>query len=307
MVNFYKNRKYFYLFSIALLLIGLIGFFVRGVKLDITFSGGAKLTYGYTGAEIDTIEVEKLVKEILDRDSTVQNAKSYEKDVEYDKSLVISLGGTKNLTVEQQDALKTALLEKYSDRTITDGSTTNVEASIGRRFFVRGLIAIGLAAVFIIIYVTLRFSVVSGFTAALTALVALLHDVALIFFVFVLFGIPINDGFIAVILTILGYSVNDTLVIFDRIRENKRAFNTKLTIEELINKSIGQSLTRTINTTMMSLIAIVLVFAFGAAQGLTSIVNFALPMMVGILSGCYSSSFIAPFIWCDLQKFKKKK
>jgi preprotein translocase subunit SecF len=97
------------------------------------------------------------------------------------------------------------------------------------------------------------------------------------------------------------------LVIFDRIRENKRAFNTKLTTEELINKSIGQSLTRTINTTMMSLIAIVLVFAFGAAQGLTSIVNFALPMMVGILSGCYSSSFLAPFIWCDLQKLKKKK
>ena len=83
MVNFYKNRKFFYIFSIALLLVGLIGFLVRGVKLDITFSGGAKLTYGYTGAEINTIEVEKLVKEVLGRDSTVQNAKSYEKDVEY--------------------------------------------------------------------------------------------------------------------------------------------------------------------------------------------------------------------------------
>ena len=125
----------------------------------------------------------------------------------------------------------------------------------------------------------------------------------MVFFVFVLFGIPINDGFIAVVLTILGYSVNDTLVIFDRIRENKRLTGNKLPVVDLVNKSIKQSVRRTVNTSLMSLAAIVLVLIFGAVKGLTSIVYFALPMMVGIISGCYSSTLLAPCIWCG---FKKK-
>ncbi len=301
MINFYAKRKIYYIISLALIVAGIIGIFVRGVKMDITFSGGAKLTYSYTGNAINTADVEKLVKETLGRDSTVQTATGYQNN---DQSLVISLAGTESLTTDEQDKLYEALNKKYADSKIEQGSTTNVEPAIGRRFLVRGLIAIGLAALFIIIYVTLRFSVVSGFTAALTALIALLHDLALVFFVFVLFGIPINDGFIAVILTILGYSVNDTLVIFDRIRENKRLSGNKLPLDVLVNKSINQSLTRTINTTLMSTVALVLVLIFGAVKGLDSIVNFALPMMVGIISGCYSSTLLAPSIWCAFKKTK---
>ena len=301
MINFYAKRKIYYIISLALIVAGIIGIFVRGVKMDITFSGGAKLTYSYTGNTINTADVEKLVKETLGRDSTVQTATGYQNN---DQSLVISLAGTESLTTDEQDKLYEALNKKYADSKIEQGSTTNVEPAIGRRFLVRGLIAIGLAALFIIIYVTLRFSVVSGFTAALTALIALLHDLALVFFVFVLFGIPINDGFIAVILTILGYSVNDTLVIFDRIRENKRLSGNKLPLDVLVNKSINQSLTRTINTTLMSTVALVLVLIFGAIKGLDSIVNFALPMMVGIISGCYSSTLLAPCIWCAFKKTK---
>ncbi len=303
MTDFYGKRKFYYIFSLVLIAAGLIGLFVRGVKLDITFSGGTKITYSYTGDQINTAEVEGLVKSVLNRDATVQNAIGYQDNK---TSLIISLSGTKSITTDDQNKLETALTKEYKDHEITSGSTTNVEASIGRRFFVRGLIAIALAAAFIIIYVTLRFSVVSGFTAALTALIALLHDIAIIFFVFVLFGIPINDAFIAVVLTILGYSVNDTLVIFDRIRENKRIHGNKIEKIDLINSSIKQSLTRTINTTLMSCAAIMLVFAFGATRGITSIVNFSLPMMCGILSGCYSSSFLAPCLWCDFQRLKKK-
>ncbi len=301
MINFYAKRKIYYIISLALIVVGIVGIFVRGVKMDITFSGGAKLTYSYTGDTINTAEVEKLVKETLGRDSTVQTATGYQSD---DQSLVISLAGTESLTTDEQDKLYEALNKKYADSKMEQGSTTNVEPAIGRRFLVRGLIAIGLAALFIIIYVTLRFSVVSGFTAALTALIALLHDLALVFFVFVLFGIPINDGFIAVVLTILGYSVNDTLVIFDRIRENKRLSGNKLPLDVLVNKSINQSLTRTFNTSLMSIAALVLVLIFGAIKGLDSIVNFALPMMVGIISGCYSSTLLAPSIWCAFKKSK---
>lgn len=294
MRNFYGKRAVYFIISSVLIIAGIIGLFVNGVKLDITFSGGAKITYSYTGDEISTTEVESLVKKTLNREASVQNATGYQND---DTALVISLAGTKSLETEEQDKLFDALNKAYADNKLEQGSTTNVEPAIGHRFFVRGLIAIGLAAAFIILYVSLRFSVVSGFTAAITALIALIHDISMIFFVYVWFGIPINDGFIAVVLTILGYSVNDTLVIFDRIRENKKLSGNKISVVDLVNKSINQSLTRTINTSLMSLAAIVLVLIFGYINGLTSIVNFALPMMIGILSGCYSSSFLAPCLW----------
>ena len=299
MINFYAKRMIYYIISIALIVAGIIGVFVRGVKLDITFSGGAKLTYSYTGDTINTADVEKLVKDTLGRDSTVQNAVGYQSE---DQSMIISLAGTDSLTTDEQEKLFDALDKKFAANKIEQGATTNVEAAIGRKFLIRGLTAIGIAALFIILYVSLRFSVVSGFTAAITALIALLHDIAIVFFVFVLFGIPINDGFIAVVLTILGYSINDTLVIFDRIRENKKLSGNKLPVVELVNKSISQSMTRTINTTLMSSIALILVLVFGMIKGLDSIVNFALPMLVGIISGCYSSSLLAPSIWCEIKK-----
>ncbi len=299
--NIYGKRKVYYVISILLMLAGIAGLFLRGLNLDITFSGGAKITYSYTGDEISATEVEALVSSTLDRTATVQNATGYEDE---SLSLVISLGGTESLTTEEQDALYSALSEKYADSAIEQGSTTNVEPAIGLRFLRNGLIAIGLAAVFIIIYVTWRFSVISGFTAALIALVALVHDILIVFFTFVLFGIPINDGFIAVVLTILGYSINDTLVVFDRIRENKNLSGNKISTVELVDKSVSQSLTRTVNTSLMSLAAIALVLIFGWIKGLTSIVNFALPMMIGIISGCYSSSLLAPCLWCSIKKRK---
>ena len=205
MRDFYGKRAIYFITSIALILAGIVGLFVNGVKLDITFSGGAKITYSYTGDEINANEVEAIVKKTLNREASVQNSTGYQND---DTALIISLAGTESLETEEQEKLFNALNKKYAGQQLEQGSTTNVEPAIGHRFFVRGLIAIGLAAIFIIFYVSLRFSIVSGFTAALTALVALIHDIALIFFVYVLFGLPINDGFIAVVLTILGYSVN---------------------------------------------------------------------------------------------------
>ncbi len=302
MFDFYGKRRIYFIISAAIMLIGIAFTFINGVKLDITFSGGAKITYGYTGGELNTDEVAKLVKSTINRDATVQNAVGYEDSA---NSLVVSLAGTKSLTTEDQDKLFDALNAKYKDSKLTQGSTTNVEAAIGNRFLRNGLIAIGLAALFIIFYVAIRFSIVSGFTAGFTALIALIHDIALVFFIFVIFKMPINDGFIAVVLTILGYSVNDTLVVFDRIRENKRLNGNKIPLNDLVNKSIKQSFARTINTSLMSLTAIILVLAFAIVKGIDSIVYFALPMAIGILSGCYSSTLIAPCLWCSIKSKKK--
>ena len=164
-----------------------------------------------------------------------------------------------------------------------------------------------IASVFIVIYVTIRFKKISGFSAAITSLIALLHDVLLVFFTFVIFGIPINDGFVAVILTILGYSVNDTIVIYDKLRYNTRLHGNKMTYQEIADLSINECMTRTVNTALMATCAIALVFIFALINGLTSVSNFALPMMVGIISGCYSTLTIPGTLWVSWQESKRKR
>ena len=121
------------------------------------------------------------------------------------------------------------------------------------------------------------------------------------------FNIPINDSFIAAALTILGFSINDTIVIYDRIRENKLLYGNKMPVEEIVNKSISQSFTRSLNTNICTLLSIVVVYIFACIQDIQSIKSFALPMIFGIISGCYSTICIAGPIWVSWQKHKKKK
>ena len=305
MIKFYKNRKWFYIISICLMLVGIVSLFIRGVELDIQFSGGTKLSYSYTG-DISNAEIETLVGDILGKkvSAQTQTAVSDESDR---KIIVISVGGTSSVTTEQLDEITNKISSDYADNAVELYETQSVEPYIGKRFFTNGIKAMLIAMVLIVIYVTLRFKMISGFSAALTALLALFHDLLLVFFTFVVFGIPINDGFVAVILTILGYSVNDTIVIYDKIRYNKRLFSGKMSIEEIADKSINQCLTRTINTSLMSSLAIALVFIFSLISGLTSVSNFALPLMIGIISGCYSSITLPGTLWVSWQKFKGKK
>lgn len=287
------------------MLIGVVALVLNGVKLDIQFSGGTKLTYSYSG-ELSIADVEKLVSDEIGVSVTAQSQTSVSGDSDR-KSVVISVGGTSALETEKLESITSKLNEKFKDNSIKLDETQSVEPYIGKRFFKNGLIAMAIAMVFIVGYVTFRFKLISGFSAALTALLALLHDLALVFFTFVIFNIPINDGFVAIVLTILGYSVNDTIVIYDKIRDNKRLYASKMTIEEIANKSINQTLTRTINTALMSTVAILLVYIFALINGLTSVSNFALPLMVGIISGCYSTITLPGTLWVTWQNMSAKK
>lgn len=158
----------------------------------------------------------------------------------------------------------------------------------------------------IILYVWFSFRKVSGLSAGVTGLIALLHDVLIVFFAFVIFKIPVNDSFIAAALTILGFSINDTIVIYDRVRENKLLYGTKMSIEEIVDKSITQSFTRSLNTNLCTLLSIVVVYIFATASDIQSIRTFALPMIFGIISGCYSTVCIAGPIWVSWQKHRSK-
>jgi len=302
MFKFYKNRKWFYTISLALILIGIVSLFINGVQLDIQFSGGSKISYSYKN-DIDLTEIERIATEVVGIKATAQTqtAVSDDKDV---KTVVISFGGTASISPDKLDALTKAISEKYSGNSIEFYETQSVEPYIGKTFFRKGILAMAIAGIMIVLYVTFSFRKISGFSAAITALVALFHDILLVFFTFVIFGIPINDGFVAVVLTIIGYSVNDTIVIYDKLRYNFNLYGSKMSYEDISDLSLNQCMARTINTALMATCAIALVFIFSLISGLTSVSNFALPMMVGIVSGCYSTIAFPGTLWVSWQKAK---
>lgn len=303
MINFYKHRRWYLIISLAIFVIGIAFIFINGVQLDIQFTGGTKITYSYSG-ELDTDAAGNLIQQNTDRIVSAQKSTG---SVDGTNSLVVSLAGKESLSTEELDAIDAVVLKNYANNKIARQSTTNVEPYIGNRFLKNGILAVVIAIVLIITFVTIRFKIISGFSAAVCALIALFHDVFVVFFVFVIMGIPLNDGFIAVVLTILGYSVNDTLVIYDRIRENKKANIGKKSLDEIVNISINQCFRRCIFTSLLTFSAMFLVFLFALINDITSVVNFAFPLMIGILSGCYSSICLASPIWVSWQNSKSKK
>jgi preprotein translocase SecF subunit len=210
---------------------------------------------------------------------------------------VLNVAGNRGLDAKTQAAVNDALTKAFPNAGLTLAETSNVEPFFGAAAAQRSVLALILGALFIMIYVAVRFRSMSGVSAGAMALVALLHDVIMVLVAFIIFDIPLNDSLIAVELTIIGYSINDTIVIYDRMRENQRIFGNKISLGDLINLSQNQSFTRTLNTSMNTFFSMVVVVVVSIFFGLESIRSFALPMMVGIISGCYSTLFIACPLW----------
>lgn len=302
-LRFYQNRIKCYLVSLAIFLVGIVCIFTNGIDFDIQFKGGAIINYTYT-QEIDTNEAMSVVEETLGRQCDIQTKSDLTSD---STKLVLNLAGKKGLASADQDKLTNALKEAFPDNNIKLSDVSVVEPFIGKDFAIDSVKAIIFSAILIILYVWFSFRKVSGLSAGVTGLIALLHDVLIVFFAFVVFNIPINDSFIAAAITILGFSINDTIVIYDRIRENKLLYGNKMPIEEIVNKSISQSFTRSLNTNICTLLSIVVVYIFAYVQDIQSIKSFALPMIFAIISGCYSTICIAGPIWVSWQKHKEKK
>ena len=301
MIRFYENRKIYFGISIAIILIGIIALFINGISLDIQFKGGAILKYAYNG-EIDLNKVDGIVTNALAREVSTQITTDL---VTQQNNLVLNLAGNEGLSVESQQKLEEALKNEFPDAGFVLSESSIVEPFIGKQFLRRGITAIVLASILIVVYVWIRFKRISGLSAGVMALVALFHDVLAVFITFIVFKIPLDENFIAVALTIIGYSINDTIVIYDRIRENSM-LDRKIPIEDLVNKSITQSLTRSINTAIAVFFSIVLVYGFAQYYNIESIKNFALPMTVGVVSGCYSTICLAGPLWVMWQKHKQK-
>ena len=172
----------------------------------------------------------------------------------------------------------------------------SVEPFIGKEMMQKGITAALIASGLIILYVWYRFSLISGLAAAITAVIALIHDTLVMFSLYTIFRLPVNESFVAAVLMILGYSINNTIVIYDRIRENAPLMG-KARVEDLVNTSIKQSLSRSINTTVTTLICILVVYIFASINSIQSLKDFSLPIIAGLIAGTYSSLFIATSLW----------
>lgn len=306
--DFYKNRKILFGISIGLMVIGLIFNFIRGTKMDIQFVGGAMIKYSVDG-EVDTDEIASLVKEETGRDVSVALSKTFGTDA---NQVTLSFAGNEAVTLDEQQAIAQSLSDAYADRTFNVVESSSVDPTMGAKFFQKCLVCLLITFVILLVYIALRFKKIGGLSAGVTALIALVHDVLLVYFAFVIFGFSINDIFIAVILTILGYSLNDTIVIYDRIRENRKLSPTKSpdALPAIVNKSLNQTMTRSILTSLTTFMALLVIYIVAAVYGISSVQSFALPMMVGTIVGCHSSLCIAAplyTMWAVHKGEKSKK
>lgn len=276
--------------------------FAFGVSFDINFSGGTKISYSYTG-DIAEKDIEDTVKGVIDNSFTVSQSTALAGDT---KTFEISLAGKNAISAEQQEELSTALNEKFKDNEIAIYNSNSVNPTIAGTFFAKSLVAILITALLVVIYVGIRFRRIGGISAAITALVALVFDVLITFFTCVFFRLQIDSNYIAVVLTILGYSLNDTIVIYDRIRENERLEPNK-EIGEIVNSSINMVTKRNVVTSVTTFLAVVTIVVVSELFGLSSLRTFAVPMAFGIVSGAVSSLFISGPLWVIWKRHKAKK
>lgn len=298
--DFFGHRYIFFAISLSVMVIGILFNIIFGVKLDITFKGGTLIKYSFTGS-LTSDPVSTVVKDTLNKTPDVQITTST------DGSSVINVSLTEALTLDEQTKLTNALTTKFSGNKITVLKVNSLNPTMGQKFFFKCIVAIALASLFLVIYVAFRFRKIGGWSAGAMGLVALLHDCLVAYFTFVIFGIPLDDNFVAVVLGILGYSLNDTIVIYDRIRENRRLLDKTTPIADIVNLSINQSFTRSFNTALCTFVSIGTVAVLALFYGLDSITSFALPMMLGVISGCYSSICVAGPLWVMWQNYRARK
>jgi len=278
-----EKTKIWFSISAVLILVSLVAIFARGLNFGIDFVGGTIVT--------------------IDLHTTFDSDDAREITDQYDKSADITYSGDAqdNIIISTKEDLDTdqraELFEAFQDKYDLDDtdlvSVDTVSGTIGSETTRSAIIASLVAIALMMVYITFRFEYYFG----IAAVVALLHDVVIVIGVYALFQIQVNSPFIAAVLTILGYSINDTIVVFDRIRENESKYMMP-TLEKLVDTSVLQTLKRSIYTVVTTLIAITALYIFGVSE----IRSFTLPLIVGITSGCYSSIFIAGPLWVIFQK-----
>ena len=301
-IDFNKALKPVLIAYVAIFVVGILWSVIFGVKLDINFSGGAKVSYSYTG-DIADKDIEAIVDKHIKKDYSLRKSTSLAGDTQ---TFEISLSGKDALSAKTQEAITKALTEKFKSNKIELYDSNSVSPSIAGSFFAKSMVAVLITALLVVIYVGIRFRKIGGVSAGITALVSLVFDVLITFFVCVIFGLQIDSNYIAVVLTMLGYSLNDTIVVYDRIRENEK-FNPQMEIGELVNISVNKVLIRNIVTTVTTILAVATIVVVSEIFGLTTLRTFAIPMLFGLLSGSISSIFVSGPVWVIWKRYRLAK
>lgn len=302
-INFVGGRRVFVIISAALIVLTAAFTFILNVNVDIRFKGGTILTYSYEG-EVDTNDIKSTVEALGTSRATVTTGTSFTGNL---NTISISFAADEKMDDAMLQSVTDELELAYPDNNITNLDATNVSASAGSKFFLSCLIAVVTAFVLLVIYIAFRFRKIGGWSAGVIAIICLLHDVILTYAVYVFTGMALDSNFMAVILTLLGYSINNTIIIYDRLRENRAKYGGRMSDRELVNLSINQTLSRSIITTTTTVTAMISIAIVCAIRGVTSILSFAVPLTIGMLVGFYSSLCLAGPIWIWWRERKSAK
>jgi len=289
-----QKRKIWFLISIIFIAVGLIAMPInymlgRGMlNYDVEFIGGTQMQVSI-GEDFNNNDIANIVKDV-----TNQTAPQVQRILGKDE-VNIKIRSVDETT---RDSIIEQLKAKYSNAEMLQVS--DVSSTISGEMQRTSILAVTISCLAMLVYITIRFK---DLKSGLSAILALLHDVLIVIGAYAILRIPINTSFIAAVLTIVGYSINNTIVVFDRIRENKKVYKRN-DFENLINNSVKQTLTRSINTSLTTLFTITAIYILGVA----SIKEFAMPIIIGIIAGTYSSIFISTSLWYifNVNKVKAK-
>jgi preprotein translocase subunit SecF len=273
-----QRRKIFYIISLLIIIPGIISLFYQGLNLGIDFKGGSVLQI-----KLDSSVPSSEVRSVL--------AGFGLEKAEVQKSDGIFYIRTQELSQEKTNEIMAAMKKEFSE--VTFMNSEFVGGTIGNELTRNALIAIAISALAMLIYISFRFE----WTFAVAAVLAIIHNVLVVLGAFSIMQWEVNTAFIAAILTIVGYTINDTIIIFDRVRENLRVVK-RPDYMELLNKSILQTMNRSLNTVLTSIFTLIALLIFGGA----TIKLFVTAMLIGFIVGAYTSIFIASPLWYEIKK-----
>ncbi len=296
MISFIRHRNKAYLFSAALLVAGMISLAVFGLNLGIDFTGGTVL-HLILGEKFTLAEVEEVLAPFEEMKGAALQAVHGEA-VEEGVSIK-----TRVLEEDRREAVLAAIRERWPGLGPEDLRVETVGAVVGGELTRQALLSLAVAIAAMIAYITFRFE----FKFAVATIAALLHDVFIVLGVFSILSMEINVPFVAAVLTVFGYSVNDTIVIIDRIRENIK-HKRKSEYAGVVDESIKQSLVRSINTSLTTLLVLIaLLFGFHYYIGSLDLIVFIVALIIGVIVGTYSSIFIACPLWLNLKELELRR
>lgn len=283
-----EKRKIFFILSIVFIAIGMIMTAVNGLNYGIDFTGGTLIQIDLERST-ELSDVRKIVDR-FDRDASIIHAG--------DEKQEVIIKSSKNIS----SAESMELFEEFKTEFKLKGSqpleVQSIGASIGNEIKRNALISIAIASLGMLIYISFRFELKFG----VSAVIALIHDALMMVSVYAIFRLSVDSTFIAAILTVIGYSINDTIVVFDRIRENLKKSKRSDSYEDIVDSSINMTIKRSLLTSFTTIVSLIFLYVLGVE----AIRNFALPLAIGILVGTYSSIFVASPIWYELKKRTEK-